>query len=225
MRTSAAVGFVFLLLLASLMASHAVARCGRDCRRTLALERRSCTTACAKGAAGHVCRSGCVEDFRQDEAACRAAVDPAPPDCGETTTTTSTTTTTTTLPRVACAGGTPDQCADGVCPAGGQCGGNLDAATLNVECDCFPAGVTPCGSSSFPQCDGACLGGEVCGEFQQLDAGGQATKLCACVDPAAACTAPAAGNCAVGYCGTQLACSFAPTSPGGPVCGCGQPLP
>src|SRR5438093_7441133 len=68
--------------------------------------------------------------------------------------------------------------------------------------------------------------GKVCGKFQEFDGStGQTTKACACVDPTATCEAPAPGSCNPGYCGTQLVCSFSPVMPGGPFCGCGQPLP
>src|SRR5262245_11479057 len=99
-----------------------------------------------------------------------------------TTSTTTTTTTTTTLPPGACEGG-----CGGTCPPGDFC------TSTNVGnqsfCGCFPTGATECGDSGFPQCGGACLGGQVCQAIRRTNAGsGQPTiDRCFCVDPAAVC--------------------------------------
>ncbi len=166
--------------------------------------------------------SRCVGQFASCCDACTASGCAAPTTSSTTTTTTTTLTATTTLPRIPCAGGTEPQCTDGACAGGEQCAENAEVPP-STECDCFPPGVTPCGSSGFPQCNGACLEGKVCGKFQQFQ-NDQLTQLCACVDPAATCSAPAPGSCNFGYCGTQAACTFVPMQPGGPGCGCGQPL-
>ena len=201
--------------------------CGKPgsvtCCRTNAQGRTSCTikstaTKCTAPKGGRACTG----NFASCCDACTQG------GCATTTTTTSstssTTTTTTTLPRIPCAGGTTPQCTDGVCAAGEQCGPNSEISTLTTECDCFPAGVTPCVLSGFPQCGGVCVGGLVCGGFESYDPQTMTfMRSCGCVDPTASCSFNASQACQPGYCAPPLVCGFSPISPAGPVCGCGGP--
>ena len=142
-----------------------------------------------------------------------------------TTETLTTSTTMTTLQGIPCSGGSgPPQC-DGACPEGMRCAPN-DELPQAAECDCFPTSVTPCGSSGFPACNGACVGDRVCGKFQALDPDSfKIITACGCIDPGATCAFDGSGTCRPGYCGRDLACSYAPLVPRlGRECICAPPV-
>ena len=238
MRTATVrfVGVAVVLLTVCFSAAPAHGRCGGDCRRTLAAERRTCKLACPKGSPGRACRAACAAAFKDDILVCRAATNPAPPECGATTTTTtsptttSTTTTvstststTTTLPR-ACVGESAYPVCDGVCPPGYQCGGDFVISPLQTVCACFPVGVTPCGATGYPECGGACLGDEVCQAFHLgPDLRGEA-RFCACVDAHLDCTVQGPdGMCTnPGFCPAEQACNSQLIG-NTEVCGCAAP--
>jgi hypothetical protein len=73
-----------------------------------------------------------------------------------TTTSTSTSVTSTTAPPCGDDGLAPYPICWGSCPAATPI---CAAGALGCEC---VAGTTPCGSASFPECDGACAAGEAC---------------------------------------------------------------
>jgi len=81
-------GFVVLAIVAAvgaaLVASPALARCGRDCRIQIRNESRACRAGCASGIAGRPCKQVCRDRRRAEVTACRAASNPTPPDCGNT---------------------------------------------------------------------------------------------------------------------------------------------
>lgn len=89
-----------LVALAALLTATPVtafaARCPRECRHLLKDEWRTCRAVCPRHRPGHDCRAACVAAFKGDRATCKAATNPTPPNCGETTTTTSTSTSTST---------------------------------------------------------------------------------------------------------------------------------
>ncbi|TMB43770.1 MAG: hypothetical protein E6J55_11785 [Deltaproteobacteria bacterium] len=118
-----------------------------------------------------------------------------------------TTTTTTTLIRTACTGPAEPPLCGGTCPAGEQCGVDYDFTPYTNSCGCFPNGVTPCGSSDYRQCGGACFGNEVCQAFHLGPDSRGDIRTCACVDPAQSCTTSPANTCTPGPCPPGAACS------------------
>jgi hypothetical protein len=161
------VGLAVLLLLATLTASPAQARCSTDCRKQIGSEFIACRAACGKD---KVCRQACRDEKQADLATCTAATNPTPPDCGETPTTTTTMTTTTTtmttMPHQPC--GTYPMCG-GSCPTGQTC------VTWGGQCLCFNDGGC---ATSAPACNGPCSSGGMC-----RDGGG----FCACVNGTCPC--------------------------------------
>src|SRR5207249_11587568 len=73
--------------------------------------------------------------------------------------------------------------------------------------NCFPNGVTPCGSSDYRQCGSACFGNEVCQAFHLGPDSRGDIRTCACVDPAQSCTTSPANTCTPGPCPPGAACS------------------
>src|SRR2546425_1117346 len=88
------VGLAMLLVGAGLIASPALAKCRSDCRKQIVAEAKACKSACGKD---KVCKKACKEEKKSDVAACKAATNPTPPGCGETTTTTTTATSTSAV--------------------------------------------------------------------------------------------------------------------------------
>ena len=145
--------------------------------------------------------SACAGSFASCCDACTAT------GCATTTSTSSTTTTTTTLIRTACTGPAEPPLCGGTCPAGEQCGVDYDFTPYTNSCGCFPNGVTPCGSSDYPQCGGACFGNEVCQAFHLGPDSRGDIRTCACVDPARSCTTSPTNTCTPGPCPPGAACS------------------
>ncbi len=146
------VGFAVLAFGASFIVSPALAKCGRDCKRLITRELRSCRAGCPRGSAGQACRTACTEERRADKAACTAATNPTPPTCGDTTT--------ATLPT--CSG--PSCSACGSCSGGGKCfvagtlcdhrGSGAVCLAINGPCDsaqCDDDTDCPAGSACVPQ--------------------------------------------------------------------------
>jgi hypothetical protein len=76
------VGVLALLFVGNgLMASPAMAKCTRDCKRTIRSDFRTCKSACPKGKAGRTCHKTCLTDKKTATAACKAATNPTPPTC------------------------------------------------------------------------------------------------------------------------------------------------
>src|SRR6266567_3334067 len=83
------VGLAMLLVGGGLTASPALAKCRSDCKKQIVAEAKACKSGCGKD---KVCKKACRDEKTSDVAACKAATNPTPPDCGETTTTTTTST-------------------------------------------------------------------------------------------------------------------------------------
>lgn len=81
--TAGVFALVGLAFGAGLMGSPALARCGRDCTRAIAVEFKACKVPCPKGRAGKACKTTCKDEKKADTAACKAATNPTPPGCGE----------------------------------------------------------------------------------------------------------------------------------------------
>ena len=73
---------------------------------------------------------------------------------------------------------------------------DYDFTPYTNSCGCFPDGVTPCGSSDYPQCGGACFGNEVCHAFHLRPDSRGDIRTCACVDPATGTERVFEGRCA-----------------------------
>ena len=100
-----------------------------------------------------------------------------------TVTTTTVTTTSVTIPVVLCNGGAPAPSCGGTCPSGYTCVATQVGGGFNPGCGCFPTGVTACGSATFPQCGGACLGDDVCNPHVVTGPGGLIFQGCLCDTP------------------------------------------
>jgi hypothetical protein len=74
-----------LLAGAVLMVAPAGAKsnCGKDCRKQILTEFKSCRASCPKGMAGKACRKACSLEHKSDLTSCRSAVNPTPPQCGD----------------------------------------------------------------------------------------------------------------------------------------------
>ena len=71
------------LIAGGLISSPAHATCGRDCKTLLRTELQACKAACPSGSLGRGCKKTCTHERKVDLAACRAARNPTPPECGE----------------------------------------------------------------------------------------------------------------------------------------------
>src|SRR5256712_6760456 len=88
------VGLAMLLVGGGLTVSPALAKCRSDCKKQIVAEAKACKSGCGKD---KVCKEACRDEKKSDVAACRAATNPTPPDCGETSTTTTTATSTSAI--------------------------------------------------------------------------------------------------------------------------------
>jgi hypothetical protein len=77
-------GLAVLVFGASLVGSPALAKCGKDCKKAIAAEFKTCKGACAKGTAGKACKKECKDENKAEKKACKAATNPTPPTCGFT---------------------------------------------------------------------------------------------------------------------------------------------
>jgi hypothetical protein len=76
------VGVLALLFVGNgLMVSPAVAKCTKECKRTIRSDFKTCKSACPKGKAGRTCHKSCLSDKKTASAACKAATNPTPPGC------------------------------------------------------------------------------------------------------------------------------------------------
>jgi hypothetical protein len=76
------VGVLALVFVGSgLMVSPAVAKCTKECKRTIRSDFKTCKSACPKGKAGRTCHKSCLSDKKTASAACKAATNPTPPGC------------------------------------------------------------------------------------------------------------------------------------------------
>jgi hypothetical protein len=69
----------------TLAASPALATCFRDCRTLIRTDFRACKAACGTGIAARPCKQACAFRRRARMSACRIALAPTPPECGQTT--------------------------------------------------------------------------------------------------------------------------------------------
>jgi hypothetical protein len=176
-------------------------------------------TRCTIRAAGHCAAGSCAGSIPSCCDACGAD------GCVTTTTTTTTSTTLPILPTP-CTGGSPEPVCDGSCPAGQDCGLDVDlTGGTPLSCACYPSGVTPCGASAYPQCGGACFGDAVCQAFHQVATPQEPDlHICACVPAGSACEGASSFPpfChSVGICPPGLACTVA-VFPAFTECGCGN---
>ena len=82
-----------VMLAASLVGAPALAKCGRDCKKVIATDFKSCKVGCANGSAGRACKKTCRDAKKADITTCKGATNPTPPLCGGTTTATTAPTT------------------------------------------------------------------------------------------------------------------------------------
>jgi hypothetical protein len=168
-------GVAVLIVGAGLTAPPALAKCGSNCKKVIASEFKACKTACSKD---KVCKKACTDEKKADAVACKAATNPAPPDCGEATTTTTSTTrplslcTTTTIPLCGPGPSPPYTCSVfGACPGGQTCqsDGTGGCGCVGPPPACGNAGVFFCRT-------GTCPAGQTC----QTVCGGDGNLSCQC---------------------------------------------